>query len=211
MLSETFDLLRTDKRSKYILLTGFIIQLLFCITATGAYHTDQHFQIIEFSTWHSGEPSGVNYVWEFTHHVRPTVQIWLFSAWHTAAKAIGLTDPYLELTILRLVLGIIMFIVFNAITIHYLKQKEKYILHIGLLLLNVSWFLPYTRTLFSSEMVSSLLFFGTVCWYDASKNRTPRFVPRFPWFFAGHFILPAVPDRIFYCRIRYMDTYPKKI
>jgi phosphatidylinositol glycan class B len=176
MLSDIFNLIKNDKRSKYLLFAGFIIQILFCITGTGAYHTDQHFQIIEFSTWHSGEPSGVPYVWEFTHHVRPTLQIWMFSAWHKAARLVGLTDPYLELTILRLVLGICMFIVFNAMTIYYLKTKEKYLLHFGLLLLNFSWFLPYTRTLFSSEMVSALLFFGTAWLYDVKKDRSPKFL-----------------------------------
>ena len=173
MLREVIEQTRTDRRTRFIVLTGLIVQILFCITGTGAYHTDQHFQVIEFSTWHAGEPSGVPYVWEFTNHVRPTIQIWMFSAWHAAAKFIGLTDPYLELTLLRLVTGIVMFIVFNALTIYYLRNKEKYIQHIGLLLLNFSWFLPYTRTLFSSEMMSSLVFFISIGWYDAKKDKLP--------------------------------------
>jgi len=175
MISTIIQVFKTDRRTRLILLAGLLVQLLFCITSIGAYHTDQHFQIIEFATWKMGEPSGVPYVWEFTNHVRPTIQIWMFHLWHAASNFIGLNNPYLELTLLRIVTGLIMFLSFNAITIYYLRNKEKYVLHIALLLLNFSWFLPYTRTLFSSEMVSALFFFVAAWWYDSRKDRSPGF------------------------------------
>src|SRR5688572_300622 len=99
MISTIIQIFKTDPRARYILLAGFLVQLLFSITSTGAYHTDQHFQIIEFAAWKLGEPSGVTYVWEFTNHVRPTIQIWLFMGWHKAFNFLG---PFLELTLLRL-------------------------------------------------------------------------------------------------------------
>ncbi|MBS1665451.1 MAG: hypothetical protein JST68_30700, partial [Bacteroidetes bacterium] len=37
-------------------------------------------------------------------------------------------------------------------------------------ILNFSWWIPYTRTLFSSEMLSSLLFFGAVFYYVVKKD-----------------------------------------
>jgi phosphatidylinositol glycan class B len=90
--------------------------------------------------------------------------------------AIGLTDPYLQLTILRVILGIAMFAVFNLLAFHYFKDASRRILTIVLLLMNFSWSLPYTRTLFCSEMMSSLFFFGTLLFYDAGKNRWKGFL-----------------------------------
>ena len=173
MLKEIILIIRNDLKLKFILFSALIIQIIFSITATGFYHPDQHFQIIEFSTYQLGEPSGFPYVWEFDHPVRATLQVYMFSGYHLLLKTLGITDPYLELTILRIILGLAMFILFNAMALHYFKDEKKLVLYSVLLLLNFSWFLPYVKTLFSSEVLSSLFFFGTIFWYDLKKNKNP--------------------------------------
>ena len=162
---------RSDPTARLLLLAGIIVQLLFCVTATGVYHTDQHFQIVEFATWKLGEPSGVTHVWEFTHHVRPTVQIWMFAGWHSLLRLFGTTDPYMELTLLRVIVGLLLFFLFNGLLLYYLRDYDRKVRCLGLLLLNFAWFLPYTRTLFSSEMMSASAFFGAAWWYDSRKDR----------------------------------------
>ena len=54
---------------------------------------------------------------------------------------------------------------FNSLALWYLRQEDRRILYCVVFILNFSWWIPYTRTLFSSEMLSSLLFFGAVFWY----------------------------------------------
>ena len=82
MFKEIKKIIQGDRNLRLILAGGFVIQLITCITATGFYHPDQHFSIVEFSSYQLGKESGVSYVWEFTHFVRPTLQIWLFSGYY---------------------------------------------------------------------------------------------------------------------------------
>ncbi len=166
-------LIQDDRKIKLILLGGLIIQLITCITATGFYHPDQHFSIVEFSSWQLGRPSGVSHVWEFEHHVRPSLQIHIFSAYYLICGSIGIHDPYIQLTILRIILGIAMFVMFNLASIFYFKNGDRRVLYSVLLIMNFSWMLPYTRTLFNSEIVSSLFLFGTFLLYESKKDKSP--------------------------------------
>ncbi|HUQ66867.1 MAG TPA: hypothetical protein VM101_11965, partial [Flavitalea sp.] len=140
-------------------------------TATGASSADQHFQIIEFSLNQLGKPSGAPYVWEYDHFVRATLQVYLFSGYYLLLSSIGISDPYTQLTILRIVLGLAMFVVFNFLAFHYFINSSRKVLIFVLLLINFSWVLPYTRTLFSAEMMSSLFFFGTLLLYESKKEK----------------------------------------
>ena len=173
MLKELKIVIKDDQSLRYILFAGLIIQLLFSITATGFYHPDQHFQIIEFSSFQTGEPNSFASVWEAENHIRPTLQVYLFSAWHWLINGIGIHNAYLELTLLRVLLGLFIFAVFNIIALQYFKNEKKIILYCVLLLLNFSWMLPYTKTLFSSEILSSLFFFGPACWYEYKRDKKP--------------------------------------
>jgi hypothetical protein len=151
------------------LFAGVLIQIITSITAVGASSADQHFQIIEFSLNQLGQPSGAPYVWEYDHFVRGTIQVYIFSGYHLTLNAIGITDPYTQLTILRIILGLLMFLVFNLLVFHYFGKGPRKTLLFVLLLMNFSWVLPYTRTLFCAEMMSSLLLFGTMLLYETKK------------------------------------------
>ena len=173
VFSELKRIVQKDKKLQLILAGGLLIQLITCITAIGFYHPDQHFSIVEFSSYQLGKESGASYVYEFTHFVRPTLQIHLFSVYYTICTSLGIDDPYIQLTILRIILGLAMFLLFNAMSFYYFKDEKRKILYSVLLILNFSWMLPYTRTLFNSEIVSSLFFFGTIFLYEIKKDKSP--------------------------------------
>jgi GPI mannosyltransferase 3 len=160
----------------WILLCGFIVQVITSVTQIGVSSADQHFQIIEFSLNQLGKPNGAVQVWEYDHYVRPTLQVYMFSAYHLLCNSLGITDPYAQLTILRVVLGIVMWLVFNLLVFRFLRNATARVFIVGLLLVNFSWALPYTRTLFSSEMMSSLFFFGALLMYDYFKDKKPSFL-----------------------------------
>jgi phosphatidylinositol glycan class B len=176
MLTTTKKLITNDARLKWVLLAGLIIQIATSITAIGTSSADQHFQIIEFSMHQLGKPSGAGYTWEMQHFVRQTLQVYIFSGYHLLCNGIGISDPYAQLTILRVLLGVSMFVVFNLLAMHYFRNQSRQLLFYVLLLMNFSWSLPYMRTLFSSEMVSSLFFFGTLLLYEAKKDKWKGFL-----------------------------------
>lgn len=163
----TFQLIRqairTDRRLRLLLLASLIVQLIMCVTAIGIYHPDQHFQIIEFSSAQLHKPFG--YVWEYDAHIRPTIQVYFFSGYRLFMDWLSIHDPFLQMTILQIVFGLALWLLYNALVFWYLGEGDRRTLFWTLFILNLSWWIPYTRTLFSSEMFSSLLFFGGVLLY----------------------------------------------
>lgn len=176
MFTDIKRIIQSDRRLQLILMGGILIQLITAITAIGYSSADQHFQIIEFSLFQQGLDNGAKYVWEINHFVRPTLQVYLFTGYNKLCNAIGFTDPYAQLTVLRVILGLLMYTVFNLMAFHYFRNGPRKILVYVLLLMNFTWVLPYTRTLFCSEMMSSVAFFGTLLWYDAKKDKQPGFL-----------------------------------
>ena len=160
-----------DSRIRWLLVFAFLIQLLFCTTQVGFLHPDQHFQLIEFSSWQLGQPSGAASVWELTSQIRPTLQVYLFSGFVEVCQFLHIDSAYSQLLILRVLFGLLGFVLFNSIAFHYFKDQPRQ-LFLVLLLLNFSWTLPYIRTLFSSEMASSIAFFGALLLYGTRKQQT---------------------------------------
>jgi len=164
------ELIRNDAGIQRLLLGAVFIQIIICITATGIYHPDQHFQLIEFSMHQLHQPSAAPVVWEYSAHIRSTLQVYLFSGYYEVCTWMGIHDPYVQLEILRIVFGLGLFVFFNAITLYYVRDEARKYILLTLVLLDLSWILPYTRTLFSSEMLSAVLFFGAMFLYETSRR-----------------------------------------
>lgn len=160
-----FDL---PKKHKWVLFFGFIAQLITAYTALGFFHPDQHFQIIEFSSYQLELPNATNYIWELNSQIRSTFQVYLFSGYVLLCKAFGVTNAFTQLTILRLCFSSLLWFFFNKLAVYFLKQQKQNLFFV-LLLVNFSWFLPYSRTLFNSEMLGSLLFFVSLYLFDKWK------------------------------------------
>jgi GPI mannosyltransferase 3 len=173
--------LLSDRKIQWLFLAAIVVQVITCITAVGGYHSDQHFQIIEFSSYQLGLPNAAHQVWELDAMIRPTVQVYLFSGFYLLCKAIGIGDPYAQLMVLRLCTGLALLWLYNALLLHFLRRYDRRLIFYALLILNFSWLFPYMRTLFSSEMISSLFFFGALLWYDRKRERA-----------AGNLLLLAV-------------------
>jgi len=168
-----------DSKLRLILLAGLMVQVVVCITAIGIYHPDQYFQIIEFSSYQLNRASAAGHVWEFEAQLRPTLQVYLFSAYYELCSGLGIRDPYFQLELLRLFFGLLLFVFFNGMALFYFRREDRRILYFVLLLLNFTWILPYTRTLYSSEMLSSVLFFGAVLlWKPGGRSGKPDRRPR---------------------------------
>ena len=164
-------MIRTDIRLLLLLSAALLVQVIICLTAIGIYHPDQYFQIIEFSSYQLHRGSAANNVWEFAAHLRPTLQVYLFSAYYEVCSGLGISDPYVQLEWLRLLFGLFLFVFFNGLILSYFRDERRNILYWVLFILNFSWILPYTRTLYSSEMFSSVLFFGALLLYEVRSGQ----------------------------------------
>jgi len=164
-LNNLIAIVKKDRILQLILFAGLLIQLFTAITAHGFFHPDQHFQILEFSSLQLHKESYAPKIWEYASKIRPSLQVYLFSGYELLCSAIGITDPFNQLTVLRIIQGLIFLLAFNCMAIWYFGKGEKKVLYIILILLNFSWFLPYSRTMFSSEITSSLLFFTTFFYF----------------------------------------------
>lgn len=158
-------MLGLPKKHQWVLGLGFLVQLITAYTALGFFHPDQHFQIIEFSSYQLGLTNGTGHIWELNSQIRSTFQVYLFSGYVLFCKAIGITNAFTQLTLLRLVFGSLLWFFFNKVAIHFLKNNKQNLFY-ALLIINLSWFLPYSRTLFNSEMLGALLFFLAIYWFD---------------------------------------------
>ena len=164
-MNKLIAIIKKDRLLQLILLAGLLIQLFTAITAHGFFHPDQHFQIIEFSSLQLHKESYAPKIWEYTSQIRPSLQVYIFSGYELLCSAIGITDPFNQLTVLRIMQGLIFLLAFNCMAIGYFGKGEKSVLYIVLILLNFSWFLPYSRTMFSSEITASLLFFTSFFYF----------------------------------------------
>jgi len=156
---------------KIVLLLGLFVQLVTSYTAVGYYHPDQHFQIIEFSGHQLNLPNATNYIWELQAHIRSTIQVYLFSGFFLICNALNITDAFTQTTILRIITGFVLWLLFNTLALITAKKLDKKAGFWLLFIVNFSWFFPYIRSLFSSEVISSLVFFATVFWYQQKSNQ----------------------------------------
>ncbi|HYC40665.1 MAG TPA: hypothetical protein VEB63_09265 [Chitinophagaceae bacterium] len=168
-------LIAGDQKLQWILAAGLIVQLATSVTAIGFSTFDQHFSIIEFSSYQLGEEHAADYAVELREQLRPTAQVYLFSTFRQFCGALGIDDPYAQLTILRILLGAIMFAAFNLAALYFFHRGHRRVLYWVLLILNFSWMFPYTRTLYSSEMMAGLFFLVALALYDAESRNRSRF------------------------------------
>src|SRR5882762_7430460 len=104
LFEELKETIRKDSKLQLLLLASVIVQVIMCITAIGIYHPDQHFQLIEFSSAQLHKPFG--YVWEFDAHIRPSLQVYLFSGYRILCGWVGLHGPFLQMTVLQVIFGL---------------------------------------------------------------------------------------------------------
>ena len=161
-MKEYIKIIKGSTNIQAILFFGLLIQVIFCYVSVGYFHPDQHFQILEFSSLQLHQTNAANSVWELEQFIRPTLQVYIFSSFRLFCETININNPFSQLTILRFIQGLGFFFFLNYVSFFYTKHQEKKVLIITLILINFSWFLPYSRTLFSSEVTASLLFFGAI-------------------------------------------------
>lgn len=147
-------------QKQYLVFSLFFILSVYLITAinsNGYHHPDEHYQIIEFAAYKAWGFPQKDLAWEFNEEIRSSIQPWTCVALLSLFKHLGLKNPYLIATILRIISSLICFsaIGFFVYKTKHIFSKKMFIPY--MLLSYLMWYLPYVCSRFSSETWSGML------------------------------------------------------
>lgn len=167
LLKRIFSLETISNRK--LLVFAALVHLITAIFSEGFFQFDEHFQILEFLGHKLNGTSAADLPWEYREQIRPWFQVFIYYLILYPLKALGLTSPFLQATVLRVFTSLI-----SLVSLFYLKDylplKEKR-QKLVFLVLSLSWFTPMIHSRASSENLSAtFLFFGLVLLFNSLKN-----------------------------------------
>lgn len=145
--------------TRQILFAGCLLTLLYALFSQGVYHSDEHYQILEYAHMKLfGTPTVEHLAWEYPLQMRSGVQP--FVAWCVGRGllAAGIWSPWLTVRILQLLSGLLSVVVlcfFYRTVCRELdaENRRKWFLLTGLCL----WFMAYLHVHFNAEMLAGNL------------------------------------------------------
>ena len=145
---------------RQILWTGCLVTLLYALLSRGVYHSDEHYQILEYAHMKLfGTPAEEHLAWEYPLQMRSGVQP--FMAWCVGRVlvAMGCWSPWLAVSILQLLSGLlsvgVLLLFYRTVRDELTSETQrKWFLVLGFFL----WFMAYLHVHFSAEMLSGNLF-----------------------------------------------------
>ena len=164
-----------------IYFTGLVFFIVAAYFSVGFHHPDEHFQILEFANYKLGNSPAADLPWEFSAEIRQALPIAIVVCVYRFFEFFGLDNPFFIAFVLRLIIGLSMWFALVALS----KSLKKYFksdvaFTIFLVLLFLSWYMPYVSVRFSSENLSALfLVLGLVQYFkvkdSANKNQFIRY------------------------------------
>lgn len=97
---------------RQILVAGCLVTLLYALLSRGVYHSDEHYQILEYAHMKLfGTPTVDHLAWEYPLQMRSGVQP--FVAWVVCRRltAAGIWSPWLAVTLLQLLSALLSVVV----------------------------------------------------------------------------------------------------
>ena len=140
-------------------LVGLFIHCVFAIFSTGFHHFDEHFQILEFLNAKLGKTPVEELPWEFHHKMRSWTQPGLYLLMAKFWSFLSVEDPFFWVFSFRLFTSLTGWISICALCLavfFFFKEdvKRKW----AIILLNLTWYIPYIQTRPSSEGLGSNMF-----------------------------------------------------
>lgn len=166
-------------QEKNIYLWSIFVLFITSIFSVGAYHYDEHFQILEFAGLQLGLTTAENLPWEFHYQMRQTLQPFMVIALHKFWETFGITSPFFITFILRLFSAAFAFGA-TYFLYHSLKDEiqEPLFKKWFLLLAFLSWYGVFISVRFSQEnwggifLVFAFVFYNHFLVKAKTKNNT---------------------------------------
>ena len=142
-----------------LIAAGVLLTLVYALFSRGVYHSDEHFQILEYAHMKLfGTPTPEHLAWEYRLQMRPGVQP--FVAWLVGRglSAAGIYSPFVLVGILQLLSGALS----TSVLLYFYRtvrdelgdeHAQRWFLVLGFGL----WFLAYLHVHFSAEMLAGNL------------------------------------------------------
>jgi len=157
---------------RLIFYLAILIYAISAICNEGFYHPDEHYQLIEFSEFKSGNNKPADLAWEFNEKIRPGLQPFIFYLLTNLLDMLSLTNPYTVMLVVRLITAFIALFVIRAFieaTSMYVNPKLSLAYTIASYFL---WYIPFLSVRFSSENYAVLTFIlGLVIFLRCKGNR----------------------------------------
>lgn len=146
------------------------------VFSIGAHHADEIYQIFEFAGYKLGLNSAQSLPWEFHEQMRSGVQPLIVYGLTKFLGVLGLENPFIIATVIRLIHGLLGFSAGLQLTRllekqFFLKTYRAAFWYFNLLF----WLLPYFHVRFSSESFSSLLFISAFLMLGENGKQTNLF------------------------------------
>ena len=147
---------------------GLAVYALTAWCSEGYHHPDEHFQVLEFAHYKLGRTPAADLPWEFAAQIRPGLQPMLAYGFIRAAETLGLSNPFTQVFLLRLLTGWLCLWAYFRWA-HWLsvtsgdERLEQWLRWAVV----VVWFVPYLSVRFSSENWAGLVFVvGVLGWVN---------------------------------------------
>ena len=142
------------------LILSFILHVIAAVQSSGFYHSDEHFQILEFMNYNLGSSPMSELPLEFGQLMRPWLLPAIFSGMTSSLNAIGINNPFdwaLSYRILSCILGWLSTAGLSLCC--YLWFPEKRWRQWAVIAMTLIWYMPSLHARHSSENLSGSLFF----------------------------------------------------
>jgi len=138
---------------------GMALYTLTAWRSEGYHHPDEHFQILEFANYKLGRTPAVDLPWEFAAQIRPGLQPMLAYGFIRLAEAAGLSSPFTQVFLLRLLSGwLCLWIFFRLARWLSSTSGDRRLGHWLRWAALLVWFAPYLSVRFSSENWAGMFF-----------------------------------------------------
>lgn len=137
---------------------GCLVTLLYAVFSQGVYHSDEHYQILEYACMKLFGTSTAHLAWEYPLQMRSGIQPFVAWAVGKGLLAAGLYSPFAVVFVLQLLSGAlsVAVLLFFYRTVRDELEDENarcWFLLLGFFL----WFLAYLHVHFNAEMISGNL------------------------------------------------------
>ena len=147
------------------------LHLLAAVFSTGFYHSDEHFQILEFMNHWLGRSLGSDLPIEFHEHLRPWLQPLFYGTIARFWQGFGIQSPFFWAFSFRLVTALVGWftLVFLARMVRIWVSSPIW-RNWSVAALCFAWFMPAFHARLSSENLSGSVFFIAACGYLLRAN-----------------------------------------
>jgi phosphatidylinositol glycan class B len=139
---------------------ALFLHLLAVTWSVGYYHTDEHFQILEFLNFKLGRSTGSELAIEFGAKMRPWLQPAMDYCVSRVLSKTGITNPFYWAWFFRLISGFLGWLSLVGLSIlSYEWFDDAKLRKLALLLCATLWYLPALHARQSSESLSGSVFY----------------------------------------------------